>query len=298
MAVQLQKQQIYLIAGIGLALVALFMIKVYLDQQKAASEQAAAQKFKALQANQTAVLVAKTDIAKGKIVDADNFTTSIVLNQNVQPGAVTSLDRIAGMTTVAPVSKGEQVTLSKFSYVSGGGDLAQVTPTGKRAITVAVDNISSLAGMIKAGDHVDVIAMIPQATIGMDGKQTSQLVTLPVFQNVQVLAVGQQTTAVPKSDIRFRGAEQKQEQSPLITLSLGPHEASLIAFIQEQGKIRLVLRSPGDTKFEPVQAASWDTLFSYVFPERNIPKPEEVHAPSDYVEIYRGMTKEKVLLAK
>ena len=298
MPLPLQKQQIYLISGAVLALLALFMIKVYLDQQKRAAEEFEATKYKKMQANQTSVLVAKADIARGAVVEPENFTVSIIPNQYIAPGAVTSLDRIAGMVSVAPISKGEQVTLSKLSYPKegGGGGLAEVTPSGKRAITISVDNISSLAGMVRAGDHVDVIALIPQAVQGADGKAASQLVTLPIFQNVLVLAVGQQTGSAPQTSLRLKGSEQKQE-NPLITLALSPQEASLIAFVQEQGKIRLTMRSPTDTKVESVQLASWDTLFQYVFPPR-APSSEEQHKPSDYVEIYRGLTKEKVLLSK
>lgn len=299
MPLPLQKQQIYLISGVVLALAALFMIKVYLDKQRYLAEVSASEKFKKIQANQVSVLVAKDDIAKGKIVEQDNFTTKIIPNQFVQPGAVTSLDRISGMISLTNISKGEQITLNKFAYAKETGGLSEVTPIGKRAITISVDNIASLAGMIKAGDHVDVIALIPNSVVGADGKAVTQLVTLPIFQNVLVLAIGQLTSSVSsKTDLRFRSIEAKQESNPLITLALSPQEASLIAFVQEQGKIRLTMRSPTDTKVEPVIAANWESLFQYVFPERIAKPQEEQHKPGDYVEIYRGLNKEKVLLAK
>lgn len=299
MPLPLQKQQIYLISGVVLALAALFMIKVYLDKQRYLAEVSASEKFKKIQANQVSVLVAKDDIAKGKIVEQDNFTTKIIPNQFVQPGAVTSLDRISGMISLTNISKGEQITLNKFAYAKETGGLSEVTPIGKRAITISVDNIASLAGMIKAGDHVDVIALIPNSVVGADGKAVTQLVTLPIFQNVLVLAIGQLTSSVSsKTDLRFRSIEAKQESNPLITLALSPQEASLIAFVQEQGKIRLTMRSPTDTKVEPVIAANWESLFQYVFPERMAKPQEEQHKPGDYVEIYRGLNKEKVLLAK
>jgi pilus assembly protein CpaB len=292
---QIQKQQIYLLSGIALSLAALFMIKVYLDQQRRSAEQAAASRFKKMQASQASVLVAKKDIPKGTIVDTDNFDASIVPNQFVQPGAVTSLDRVSGMMAIVSIAKGEQVTLSKLAYPRQAGGLAEVIPSGKRAITISVDNISSLAGMVKAGDNVDVIAMIPQAVPIGDGKTATQLAVLPMFQNVLILAVGQETTAVQKTNGRYR-KEIKQETNPLITLALTPQEASLIAFVQEQGKIRLTLRSPADSKIEPVQPASWDALMQYLYPRAE--QAPVVHPPEDYVEIYRGTSKEKVLIAK
>lgn len=297
MPLRLQKQQIYLIVGIALALFAVMMIKLYLDQQQRRVEESAAREFERRQANQISVLVAKKDIPRGTIIDPDSFDVGIFPKEFVQPGAITSLDRIAGMMTIAAISKGEQITLSKLSYTRPTGSLAEVTPPGKRAITISVDNVSALAGMIKAGDYVDVIALLPVPTPSAEGKTTSQMAVLPLFQNVLVLAVGQETSVMAKEEPRYK-KEEKKEVSPLITLALTPQEANLIAFVQEQGKIRLVLRSPGDvtTTLEPIQPTSWESLFQYLFPQR-LAKPEEPK-PSDYVEIIRGLNREKVLLSK
>jgi pilus assembly protein CpaB len=197
------------------------------------------------------------------------------------------------MITTAAISKGEQVTLTKLAYTkqAGGGDLAGLTPSGKRAVTISVDNISSLAGMIRPGDFVDVIAIIPIPIQTAEGKTASQLGVLPLFQNVLVLAVGQQTGAMARDESRY----QKQEAgpSPLITLALGPQETSLIAFVQEQGKIRLVLRSPQDNQVQNVPPANWDTLFRYIMP----PRESTVEAEVPTVEIYRGLQKERVPLS-
>jgi pilus assembly protein CpaB len=200
------------------------------------------------------------------------------------------------MITIAPVSKGEQITLSKLSYTRQAGGLAEATPVGKRAITVSVDNLSSLAGMIKPGDYVDVIAMIPVPATGTDGKPTTQTAVLPLFQNVLVLAVGQEIGQVISAESRYKQAE-RSEPSPLITLALSPQEANLIAFVQEQSKIRLVLRSPADSKIEPVQITSWDTLFQYVMP-KDISKTELPKEEGPFVEIYRGLNKERIILSK
>jgi hypothetical protein len=77
----------------------------------------------------------------------------------------------------------------------------------------------------------------------------------------------------------------------VITLALSAQEANLIAFVQEQGKIRLILRSPGDTQVQPVAPASWDTLFRTVMPQA-FTQPQEDTKPQKKVEIYRGLQKE------
>jgi pilus assembly protein CpaB len=165
--------------------------------------------------------------------------------------------------------------------------LSTKVPKGKRAITVPVDNISSVGGMIRPGDHVDVMGMVPLPAMTADGKQVTQMTTMPLFQDVLVLAVGQEFTNVP-------GGEKKERVlSPVITLALQPQEANLIAFVQEQGKIRLILRSPEDTQVQPAMPASWDALLRTVMPQafqqagtKEIPKPKKT------VEIYRGLQKE------
>lgn len=299
---QIPKQKLILIAGIVLGLVAVIMTKFYIDQQKKVEAEKARETFAKMQANQVAVLVAKKDIPKGVAIEPDMFDTAVVPAKYLQPQAVTSLDRISDMVTTSPIAKGEQISLSKLAYpknAGSGGGLAANTPFGKRAITIAVDNISSLGGMINPGDYVDVIALLPIPVQAPDGTQAIQAATLPLFQNVLVLAVGQNTGAPTRAASGGRyGKEEKQEVSPLITLALSPQEANFITFVQEQGKIRLVLRSPADSKVEPVQVANWQTLFQYLRPEtadESEAEPQQaVSSPEGFVEIYRGMNQEKI----
>jgi len=297
------RQRIVLIIGVVLALGAVFMTMIYIDQQRKIDRARLQKNWDNLQANQTAVLIAKKDIAKGSPVDETMFTTEIVLNKYVQPQAVTSMDRIAGMLTIAPISKGEQISLTKLSNVKNAGVLSEVTPVGKRAITISVDNISALAGMIKAGDYVDVIAMLPDAMLTPEGKQVVQTTAISLFQNVLVLAVGQETGTSPiqaKSRYAKEGGGEKKESSPLITIALEPKEANLIAYVQEIGKVRLVLRSPADSKVEDLKPANWNALLEYIASKNPAPKQDEkdVIKPTGYVEIYRGTSKEQMPLFK
>jgi pilus assembly protein CpaB len=298
----MQKQRIILIIGIVLGIIAVFMAKAYIDQQRQTISEEAKKKLAKMEAemqtNQTAVLIAKEDIPRGVMIEPAMLDVQVTPNQYLQPQVVTSLDRVAGMVTIAPISKGEQITLSKLAQPKQVGGLAEVTPVGKRAITISVDNIAALAGMIKPGDYVDVIALLSVPVQTLEEKQVTQVAVVPLFQNVQVLAVGQQTGRLLAEESRYK-REERAEVSPLITLALTPQEANLIAFVQEQGKIRLVLRSPADAQVQPVQPASWETLFQYVMPKEEVkPVTKEAQEPTEYVEIIRGLSKEKVPLSK
>lgn len=293
----MSKQKMFLIGGIVFGILAVFMLNSYIQQQRQTAEEEAKREVRG---NQTTVLVAKQDLVKGIFIDAKMLSSEIVPNQYLQPQAVTSLDRIDGMVTVAQISKGEQITLNKLAYARGQESLASAIPIGKRAITVNVDNISSLLGMIKPGDYVDVISLVPVPAQTPEGKQVTQVGVIPLFQNVLVLAVGQDTGA---PGVGKNKKEEKREESPLITLALNPQEANIIAFVQEQGKIRLSLRSPGDSQIQSIQPASWDTVMQYAMPNMiNKDAPQEAKKPEPqaegYVEVYRGLNKERVPIYK
>lgn len=301
------RKKLPLIIGVVLSLVAVYLIKIYTDQQRQVIIEDARKSIERIRTEQVPVLVATQDVPKGSTIDNNSVGVAVIPMQHVQPQAATSLDRIAGMVTLVPISKGEQITLNKLMPVKEAapvaGTLAMVTPIGKRAITISVDSISGLGGMIRPGDYVDVVAMtvIPVSTA--EGNQVTQSAVVPLFQNVLVLAVGQNTGAVPPAAEGRYQTEQPAAAgaSPLITLALSPQEANFLAFIQEQGKIRLSLRSPADAEVEPLRPASWDTLLQYLMPSETIePKEEEKEIeeePKEYIEIYRGLIKEKIPLS-
>ena len=300
----IEKQKLILISGVVLGVVAILMTKMYLDQQRQEVQAQAQKSLDNMQASQAVVLVAKQDIPSGSVMESNMVDSSIVPNQYIQPQAATSIDRVLGMITLAPISKGEQISLSKLSKArkesARGGGLAGNTPVGKRAISISVDSIASVSGMVKPGDYVDVIATLQVPTQGADGQITGQVAVVPLFQNVLVLAVGQNTGFVSTTESRYADKDASSEGG-LITLALGPQEINLMTFVQEQGsKMRLTLRSPADANVEPVVPASWETLFQYIMPQQKNAEVKEVSAAdtTEYVEVFRGLNKEKVSLSK
>ncbi len=305
----MQKQQkIILIIGVVLAIAAIVMTFQYIDQQRKMISNEAKRKFETMQANQIPVLIAKADIPKGAAITQDSFDVAMVPNQFVQPQAVTSFDRIAGMMAIAPITKGEQISLSKLMAPkeAGGGTLAMATPIGKRAHTISLeDKTSIIAGMIRPGDYVDVTALMAIPVQGPDGKPQQQPAVVPLFQNVLVLAIGQETGSAPVQEQagRYSQPQQAKEPSSLVTLALTPQESNLLAFVQEQSKIRLVLRSPSDARIEEVSPSNWDTLFAHIMPQaaqqaaqQEKPVMQKEPQPIGQIEVYRGLKKEKVLL--
>lgn len=288
--------------------VAAYLIGVYLNQQRQAIQLQEREELARRQEMQAQVVVAATDIPKATTIEPQMLQTKTVPKEYVQPQAVSHPDRVLGMVTAVPLSKGEQIAISKLvsSKQATITSLAMATPVGKRAISVAVDNIASLMGMIKPGDYVDVICFVPVPTQTPEGKQVNQVAVMPLFQNILVLAMGRDLGGRTQEAGRY--TKEESTAPPLITLALTPQEANMIAFVTEQGKIRLVLRSPADSRIEPIQPASWETVFQYLMPQ--LPQEAKAQAEKETqlasqeklktreIEIYRGLKRETIQVSK
>jgi pilus assembly protein CpaB len=234
-------------------------------------------------------LVAGKDIPpQVPITPADLLIKEIPV-QYIQPGSITSLGEITGQISNSPIAAGEQILKTKLMPAGKvGKSLAEVTPAGKRAITISVDkdNMASLASFLHPGNRVDVFALVnmpeyvdPSARKGT----TSRLI--PLFQAVEVIAVGNDFVASdqPKAAGGATGT---------ITLALSPQESVLLSFVQEHGKIKLDLRSSDDNNKEAIKPADWDALLRYLYPDRDFNAEEKKSGPG--VEVYRGLNKEIV----
>jgi pilus assembly protein CpaB len=108
-----------------------------------------------------AVFVAKGDIPVGTsgadILKHHMLASSQVVQRTIVPGAISNADQVQNLVTTAPIYSGEQVTLRRFANHVELGPRAQLHGT-LRAITLEGDSAQLLAGTVKPGDHVDMLA--------------------------------------------------------------------------------------------------------------------------------------------
>jgi len=171
------------------------------------------------------------------------------------------------------------------------------TPPGKRAITILIDSLSAVGGLIGAGDYVDIISHLGLPRSEKDYSEKQKAITV-LFQNIQVLAVG--------TDFREVGeipAYQTQQQARKlnVTLAVSPEEATLLTFAQEKGKLQLILRNPGEDRTLKLKVASWEELTDFVFEKQGTKidvhsekkkekkrKQERMRSEvSPYIEVYK-----------
>ncbi len=241
------------------------------------------------------VLIAGKDISPQIPITPTDLLMKEIPVEYIQPGVVSSLEEVIGQIASTPIIAGEQILKTKLLPPGKiGKSLSEITPAGKRAVSVSTDNMASIANLIRPGDYVDVLALIamPETTAQATSAKISEPRLISLFQNVEILAVGGEFTptaeATKKEQLKAAGAA-----SGTVTLALSPQEAILFSFVQEHGKIKLTLRSSEDTQKEAINPADWDTLIQYLYPAK-----EGGEGQRPVVEVYRGLNKEIVPLTE
>lgn len=105
------------------------------------------------------VLVAKADIAPGTTAGAlrGKVSEKEILRKNVVPVAISDLMMVDGQATSQWIYSGEQLSARRFSETGRSGIHAELKGN-LRAIQIPGTQHQLLAGILKPGDHVDVVA--------------------------------------------------------------------------------------------------------------------------------------------
>ena len=82
---------------------------------------------------------------------------SEIVRRSVVPGAISNPDQVGELVTTQPIFAGEQISTRRFSTPSQRGIKAQLTGV-QRAIEIDGGQHNLLAGTLKTGDKVDLVA--------------------------------------------------------------------------------------------------------------------------------------------
>ncbi len=203
------------------------------------------------------VVVAAQPIPAYTPITPDMVTIKQVPQGSSHPSAARSADEVIGFVTESALITGEEILPAKLKQPGQAeSGLSYVVPVGMRAITIAVDDISGVAGFIQRGDYIDVLAYVSVKVLGFDGmdpelyKQmtgqdvpaedigvTVESATVVIAQNICVAAIGK-TFANSSSEIEGGYGS--------ITLFVTPEDAMRINHAAKSGILTVVLRATGD----------------------------------------------------
>ncbi len=192
------------------------------------------------QVDTTEVLVAKTEVGLGQIVNRENFRWQQWPAGSVAGGYIQNgrggkdpLIALIGSVARAPILKDEPITVNKLVKPGDGGVLAAILPAGMRAISTKISDKTAVGLLVLPNDHVDVILIQRKRSKGGG----EEFISDTLFRNVRVLAIGQ----VLEAKEGKKGADGQTA-----TLELTPRQTELLALANSMGEISLALRSVAD----------------------------------------------------
>jgi pilus assembly protein CpaB len=219
---------VLLVAALAMGGLSAFGVKRYIEGQVADIE--ARNKTNKV----VRVIVPKEDLPKGAAISEQTVATREVPAEWAHTGAITpdQFDRVDKQKLAYPAGRGEAILWSMLEGQRAPSFSARLA-AGRRAITVPVDEVNSISGMLQPGDRIDLM---------VSAKKDNRSVMFPLMQNVVVLATGSQAVVTTGED----GKEGRRTYST-ITLDASPQDAQRVLAAREIGKLAALLRSPGDS---------------------------------------------------
>ena len=235
----------------------------------------------------TTVVTAKQNLAAQTALTADNVEMRAVAPDSLQPNALTNLSDALGKALLVPVATGQQILpsfLGNADQPAAVNKLADLVPTGKRAMSVNFTEQNSAGGLVQPGDSVDVIGVFDKNTLGKDQ-------SMLLLQDIPVLAVAQSTSSdgslrqgapngaspTPALPAPQRGTSATApvptatSLSPLpsvppqtrtLTLAVDPEAAERLALAEDYGHLRYIVRAQAEHTQASVLPADLSTLAS------------------------------------
>lgn len=226
---RINKNVAALIVAVVLALACAILLKFLIDKKIS----------KSLDTQKVSYVVANTDLQSGVLVDPYDKKAFAVRNdipaKFAQSNAITpdQAESIKGSLLIANMKRGDILTWQMLN-TDERSQLANKLLPGRRALTIPVDDQSSISSMLKPNDHIDLI---------LSYEKNGVIVAAPLLQNVRVIATGNN---VSTNNINYDG---KSNSYANITLDLDIEDVSKVTTALDLGKLLAVLRNPEDMSF-------------------------------------------------
>jgi pilus assembly protein CpaB len=182
------------------------------------------------------VVVASADLAAGARITTEVVAVREMPAEWASPSAVSpeEFESIESTSLAYPVKRGEAILWAHVAPARALG-FAERLIDGRRAVTIPVDEISSVSGLLQPGDTIDLYVSF---------EHKGNPVTVPLLQGMKVLATGRQVDASP----RGTSTTEVERSFSTVTLDASLEEAVKLIAARQSGAITAMLRRPGDSK--------------------------------------------------
>ncbi len=225
------------------------------------------------------VVAAKTDIAPRTEIKEDMLRILEVPQGALPEDAMKEMAAIVGKPAKVSIMSGDIITQKKLFPDKKSAGFPSMIPEDCRAVSIAIDDVTGVAGFALPGDYVDVMLVSDRLK---DGAITGEM----VMQNVLLLGINKVTDASKsassskdKKDDKDKNAGDSAQPRPMenpatATLAVRPEEAMRLSVASKVGALYLALRP-----FRPTNRYVLDTTYSVTF-DKSKPQTQPAPTPS------------------
>ncbi|MCB1745041.1 MAG: Flp pilus assembly protein CpaB, partial [Gammaproteobacteria bacterium] len=285
-----------LIGSVFFGVVAALLAAAYLQSL----ERALLARLEPVKEREIDVAVAAQDLERGAVVSIENFQKLSVPARYVHSDVVTpeEFSQYEGRAITVPLGAGKPLLRSHLDE-DFPIDFSDIVDKGRRAITVTVDELSSINGFIRPGNRIDLFVNIALEESGVttgalaagfqkvglkgfgdvDGLQQALRglpeevsadeiknaflpndVIIPVLQDIRVLATGSEPYLETLD--KLRQPQPRRERSyTTLTLDVTARQAAFISAALDKGDLIAMLRNRNDRSLADFSSVSAQELF-------------------------------------
>ncbi len=210
-------------------------------------------------AARTSILIAARPLRAGALIRSEDLGTTEVVTTSLRADAVlaTADNRtgLAGAMLRNSFALGEELRSSSMLKPGDRGFLAAVLTPGTRAVSVAVDAVLGVGGLIWPGDHVDML--LTQAIEDTGVSAGRRFAGETVLSDLRIVAVDRTIIQGAVSDVTDN-APNSNITARTVTVEVTPEQAEHVAVAGRMGRISLSVRAasgPGDPAL--VRPVTW-----------------------------------------
>ncbi|MDR6539057.1 pilus assembly protein CpaB [Variovorax soli] len=202
------------------------------------------------------VVVANVDIELGSRLNAQMLSVVDWPSGSLPPGTFATVQDLQDRVAKVGLLRGEAVLEGKLAPKGTQGGLSAVITSGKRAMTVRVNDVVGVAGFALPGNYVDVMVNAQQ---DKEKGEESRQISKTVLERVLVLAVAQEAGR----------DDTKPKVVSAVTLELSLEDSEKLDLARSVGTLSLVLRNQVDNQTVATAGITKNQLFG----TKDIPTP-------------------------
>lgn len=196
----------------------------------------------------TQVIVASRDLPAGSVVNTSTMSIRHVPKAYVNSDAFnpSQFDSIQGAILVKPLGQGKMLA-QDYIDLKIPKDFSGTIQAGHRAITIQVDEVNSISGMIQPGNVIDLFTRMSFSGMSRSGGASSGEAVIPVLEDVLVLATDKHSARPNVDEFKHLNEDDRKRAYNTLTLEVTPKEAALVAIAESRGELITALRNANDT---------------------------------------------------